>query len=312
MSPSPSGRETRTHPYHTQHIMTNKEHIREIGALILIGMILLIPTAVLFFSDGGEIRGITERSEPPEEIRTIHVDGLTFVPVHEEIQPVYEDDPARPRELWQLPPRDILMELITYPFTYIPPSTAKILSLLYLSSGLALLVLYRRTPNRKNPDAASRRQQIHTYIRDHPGKTKQELADALTLPRSSLNYHLNRLLETQTILAIRYGKQLHYLPANTGLTNTQKNLLPLLAKEKDHLLFQTLLNHPALTRNEIAAELNLSRTTTIWYIQKLNRHHLLTTHKHGRTLRYSLTPETITAYQNITQPLTPPPGPNTA
>ena len=312
MSRSPSGRETRTHPYHTQHIMTNKEHIREIGVLILIGMILLIPSVYLFFIDGGQIRGINDDPATRPSLIGQNIDGLNFTPATGKIQPIYDDTEIVPVAFWQLSPREMLLRIITYPMAYIPPSAAKILSLLYLSSGLGLLVLYRRTTNRKNPDAASRREQIHTYISDHPGKTKQELADALTLPRSSLNYHLNRLLETQNILAIRYGKQLHYLPANTGLTNTQKNLLPLLAKEKDHLLFQTLLNHPALTRNEIAAELNLSRTTTIWYLQKLNRHHLLTTHKHDRTLRYSLTPETITAYQNITQPLTPPPGPNTA
>ena len=109
--------------------MTNKEQIREVVALILILMIIVIPTVVVFFSDGGEIRGITERSRPIGENRTVQVDGLTFVPVHEEIQPIYDDDPFIACELWELPPRDILMILITYPFTYIPPSVVKILSL---------------------------------------------------------------------------------------------------------------------------------------------------------------------------------------
>ena len=292
--------------------MTNKDQIREIGALILIGMILLIPTAVLFFSDGGEIRGITERSEPTGENRTIHADGLMFVPVHEEIRPVYEDDPARARELWQLPPRDILMELITYPFTYIPPSVAKILSLLYLASGLAFLILYRKKTSRKDPEPASRRELIRTYIHEHPGRNKQEIAAALSLPRSSLNYHLNRLQKTQDILEIRYGKQLHFLPANIGLTDNQKILLSLLSREKDHLIFQTLLTQPSLTRNEIAAELNLSTTTVVWYIRKLKRSHLLTTQKQERKLRYSLTPEVVTAYQNLAKIRTPPfDGPST-
>ncbi|MCZ9313323.1 MAG: winged helix-turn-helix transcriptional regulator [Methanocorpusculum sp.] len=235
-----------------------------------------------------------------------------FVPVHEEIHPVYEDDPARARELWQLPPRDILMELITYPFTYIPPSVAKILSLLYLASGLAFLILYRRKTSRKDPEPASRRELIRTYIREHPGRNKQEIAAALSLPRSSLNYHLNRLQKTQDILEIRYGKQLHFLPANIGLTDNQKILLSLLSREKDHLIFQTLLTQPSLTRNEIAAELNLSTTTVVWYIRKLKRSHLLTTQKQERKLRYSLTPEVVTAYQNLAKIRTPPfDGPST-
>lgn len=198
------------------------------------------------------------------------------------------------------------MELITYPFTYIPPSVAKILSLLYLASGLAFIILYRRKTSRNDSNPASHRELIRTYIREHPGRNKQEIADALSLPRSSLNYHLNRLQETQDIKAIRYGKQLHFLPANIGLTDNQKILLSLLSREKDHLIFQTLLTQPSLTLNEIAAELKLSRTTVIWYIQKLKRSRLLTTQKQERKLRYSLTPEMVTAYQNLAELLTPP------
>ena len=202
--------------------MTNKEQIREVVALILILMIIVIPTVVVFFSDGGEIRGITERSRPIGENRTVQVDGLTFVPVHEEIQPIYDDDPVIACELWELPPRDILMILITYPFTYIPPSVVKILSLLYLASGLAFLMFCRRETGRNDPDPNSRRELINRYIREHPGKNTQQIADALGISRSSLTYYLHQLEAAGSILSVRYGGQQHFLPANIGLNEHQK------------------------------------------------------------------------------------------
>ena len=102
-----------------------------------------------------------------------------------------------------------------------------------------------------------------------------------------------------SILSVRYGGQQHFLPANIGLNEHQKNLLPLLSKEKDHLFFQTLLSHPACTRQELSAELGISVTTVVWYIQRLKRSRMLTTTKQNRSSQYSLTPEAVTAYQEL-------------
>ena len=79
------------------------------------------------------------------------------------------------------------------PMAYIPLSTGKILSLLYLASGLAFLMLYRRETGRHDPDPNSRRELINRYIREHPGKNTQQIADALGISRSSLTYYLHQL-----------------------------------------------------------------------------------------------------------------------
>lgn len=191
------------------------------------------------------------------------------------------------------------MILITYPFTYIPPSVVKILSLLYLASGLAFLMFCRRETGRNDPDPNSRRELINRYIHEHPGKNTQQIADALGISRSSLTYYLHQLEAAGSILSVRYGGQQHFLPANIGLNEHQKNLLPLLSKEKDHLFFQTLLSHPACTRQELSAELGISVTTVVWYIQRLKRSRMLTTTKQNRSSQYSLTPEAVTAYQEL-------------
>ena len=155
----------------------------------------------------------------------------------------------------------------------------------------------RRETGCNDPDPNSRRELINRYIREHPGKNTQQIADSLGISRSSLTYYLHQLEAAGSILSVRYGGQQHFLPANIGLNEHQKNLLPLLSKEKDHLFFQTLLSHPACTRQELSAELGISVTTVVWYIQRLKRSRMLTTTKQNRSSQYSLTPEAVTAYQ---------------
>ncbi|MDV0441662.1 winged helix-turn-helix transcriptional regulator [Methanorbis furvi] len=285
--------------------MFQKEKLWDLVVIIIIALIIFIPSVCLFFIDGGQIRGINDDPATRPNLLGQNIDGLNFTSATGKIQPIYDDTEIVPLSFWQLSPREILLRVITYPMAYIPPSTGKIISLLYLASGLALIILYRRKTSRKDPDPNSRREQIRRYISEHPGKNTQHIADALSLPRSSLTYHLNRLQETQDIRQVPYGGRSHFLPANTGLTENQKILLSLLSKEKDHLILQTLINQPSLTRKEIAAQLGISTTTALWYIHRLERSHLLTAKKQERKLRYSLTPEIVTEYQELAEIFTP-------
>lgn len=279
--------------------MTDKERLREKAILLFLVFIVLIPTTILFFADGGEIRGISERVATAGEQTIVNVDGLVLIPVHEDILPEYEDDPANARELWQLSPRDIVLILITYPFTYIPLSVAKIISLLYLASGLSFLLLYQRNTKRNDPDAASRREIIRTYITEHPGKRTQQIADALSLPRSTLTYHLRTLQKTHDIVQIRYGGQPYFFPANTGLSDVQRILYLLLRiKANDPPVLRTILDHPGITRSGIAALIGLSPTSVEWYILRLKHLNLIITEKQNRARSYRPTSATEIAYRD--------------
>ncbi|MDV0443423.1 winged helix-turn-helix transcriptional regulator [Methanorbis rubei] len=281
--------------------MFQKERLWDLVVIIIIALIIFIPSVCLFFIDGGQIRGINDDPATRPNLLGQNIDGLNFTPASGKIQPIYDDTEIIPLSLWQLSPREMLLMVITYPMAYIPLSTGKILSALYLASGLAFIILYRRKISRKDPDPNSRREQIRRYISEHPGRNTQQIADALSLPRSSLNYHLNRLQKTLDILPFTYDGQQRFLPANTGLTENQKILLSILSKEKDHLIFQTLIDQPSLTRKEIAAQLGISTTTAVWYIHRLERSHLLTAKKQERKLRYSLTPEIVMEYQKLAE-----------
>lgn len=278
-------------------IPKERRHERILTLIVISG--ILFSAVCLFFLDGGQIWGINDDPDNRPSLLGKNIDGLNFTSAAGEIEPIYDDTEIVRIQFWQLSPREMLLRVITYPMAYIPLSTGKILSLLYLASGLAFLMLYRRETGRNDPDPNSRRELINRYIREHPGKNTQQIADSLGISRSSLTYYLHQLEAAGSILSVRYGGQQHFLPANIGLNEHQKNLLPLLSKEKDHLFFQTLLSHPACTRQELSAELGISVTTVVWYIQRLKRSRMLTTTKRNRSSQYSLTPEAVTAYQEL-------------
>ena len=279
--------------------MIQKERLWDLAVIISIIMIIFIPSVFLFFLDGGQIRGINDDPATRPNLTGKNIDGLTFTPAPGNIQPIYDDTEIVPVSFWQLSPREMMLRIITYPMAHIPLSTGKLLSLLYLASGLSFLLLYQRSTKRNDPDAASRREIIRTYITEHPGKRTQQIADALSLPRSTLTYHLRTLQKAHDIIQIRYGGQPYFFPANTGLSDVQRILYLLLRiKANDPPVLRTILDHPGITRSGIAALIGLAPTSVEWYILRLKHLNLITTDKQNRAWSYRPTPATEIAYRN--------------
>ena len=172
-------------------IPKERRHERILTLIVISG--ILFSAVCLFFLDGGQIWGINDDPDNRPSLLGKNIDGLNFTSAAGEIEPIYDDTEIVRIQFWQLSPREMLLRVITYPMAYIPLSTGKILSLLYIVSGLAFLMLYRRETGRHDPDPNSRRELINRYIREHPGKNTQQIADALGISRSSLTYYLHQL-----------------------------------------------------------------------------------------------------------------------
>ncbi|WP_338096923.1 winged helix-turn-helix transcriptional regulator [Methanorbis rubei] len=275
---------------------------RALDAVIVIILILalFIPAATLFFLDGGEIKGF-ETPNKSSELKLnqpVTIDGLTIEIISEKIEPIDDGTEIIQIEFWQLTPRQMIIQIITYPMAYIPLSTGKLLSYIYLASGLAFVILYYKISGKKrSPD--SRREQIYQYIGKNPGKSLQQIADAMQLSRSSLKYHLNRLQDSDEIHQKMHGEYPRYFPSHKGISDKEKVLFSLISEEKDHLFFQTLLTHPGITRKKLAATLEISEATVSWHLSRLENYELFTTEKIGREVQYTLTPETVAAYHKI-------------
>ena len=271
-------------------LQTMKKLLREIGIVLVVALVLFSAAVVLFFAEGGQIAGINEERTNPGNPLYQDIGGYVFEPVEETITPLYDDEEIVQTELWQMPLRDALLLIGIAPFTYIPPSISKIISVLYLVSGIALLILFtKRSETNRDPD--SRREQIYRWICQHPGKTQQQIADDLGISRGSLKYHLGKLMKNREIHQRTSGTYPQYFPSTACRSPEEETLLTFINRSKDCLILSTLLEHPGITRTRLAADLTLSPSTLSWRMKRLENHNLILSENSGRERTYKLTPK---------------------
>ncbi|MCZ0860150.1 winged helix-turn-helix transcriptional regulator [Methanocorpusculum sp. MG] len=278
--------------------MKKRERYKDLGIIILLLFIVFAPGILLFFADDGQITGINEDPHNPGNALNHDIGGYVFEPVEETITPLYDDTEVVQTELWQMSLRDALLFIGLAPFTYIPPSVSKIISILYLISGLAFLILYAKI-SEKNRDPDSTREQIYRWICTHPGKSQQQIADSMKISRGSLKYHLNKLLKQKEIHQITSGTYPQYFSSSKKFSDEMGMLLTFVARDKDHQIIQNLFEHPGLSRTQLVADLHLSPATITWRMKRFAKKNLIISHTHGKELIYELTPETIENYQKI-------------
>ena len=277
--------------------MKNWERYKDLGIIILLLFVVFVPSTLLFFADDGQITGINEDPNNPGNALNHDIGGYVFEPVEENIIPLYDDTEVVQTELWQMSLRDALVFIAIAPFTYIHPSVAKIISILYLVSGLAFIVLYAKI-SEKNRDPNSSREQIYRWICAHPGRSQQQIADSLKISRGSLKYHLNKLLERKEIHQITSGTYPHYFPSNKSLSSEMKMLLTFVARDKDHRIIQNLFEHQGSPEPSLP-QTCISPATTSWRMKRFAKQNLIISKNHGKELTYELTPKAAENYREI-------------
>ncbi|HJK56160.1 MAG TPA: hypothetical protein O0X75_03010, partial [Methanocorpusculum sp.] len=116
----------------------DRELLREIGIVILVVLVLFSAAVVLFFAEGGEVYGVNH--DPTNPVISLEHPEFVIEVIDEEIVPIYDGTEIKTVELWELPPKEIIRQLIISPMAYIPPITSHLITLFVSSLGLAFLV----------------------------------------------------------------------------------------------------------------------------------------------------------------------------
>ncbi|MDV0441611.1 winged helix-turn-helix transcriptional regulator [Methanorbis furvi] len=276
-----------------------KEQLREIGIIILAILILFSAAVVLFFAEGGEIYGLNHDPNGPAK-PLVHSKYVIEV-VDEEIVPIYDGKEIKKVELWQLPLRDILADVITTPMAYIPPITTRLITLFISSLGLAFIILFHRETRKKDQQDSERPEKILTYITENPGQSIQQIANGTNIPRSSLRHHLRTTRMKSQILEFRYSKNPHYFSKKKSYTDIEKLVLAVLSRESEKAVFVELFNNPKSTKQDLAEHLNVSESAAHWHLKRLNAAKLLVVETDGKQIRYRLTEEAEKTYRKFLQ-----------
>ena len=269
------------------------------SAITVFFLILLFVSAavILFFAEGGEIYGFNhDPANPPPA--SLSSGNIVFTPVEEEIVPIYDDNEIVKVELWELPLRYSIQLLITRPIAHMPPLTASLITLVISYLGLAFVVLFHREDIKRNQEPGARPEQILTYIIDHPCHSQQQIAEGTGIPRSSLRHYLRRLQDNKKIKAVTYNRTSYYLPYADPYTSTEKLVLVILSREKEHRFFAALAENPGIEKTDLAALLRMNTRTTQWYLSRLKKSGLMMSVPRGDSHCF-LTPDAAEAYRKL-------------
>lgn len=274
-----------------------RELLREIGIVILVICVLFSTAVLLFFVEGGEIRGVNH--DPNALSKPLEHNKYAFEVINEDIVPIYDGTEIKTVKLWELPPKEILRQLIISPTAYIPPLTAHLITLFVSALDLAFLVLYRRKDSWANRQENGRPKQILTLLKEHPGRSLQQIADALGISHNTARHYLRRLKKGEQISLFDYHGHPHYFAGGKPYTDLEKLIYIILSREKEERVITVIREHPGITKRELAGKLRLTLPTSNWHLQRLLNDGLLMIVFDGVHNKYRLTNEATDAYKKI-------------
>lgn len=233
------------------------------------------------------------------------IDDMYISPMYEEIIPIDDGKEIRVVEGWdylKIWRQKIISELIGFFSDTILYEVIILLSP-YIFALLGIFCIFRWTANKKR-EPSPYREKILTHIKEHPGSTQTQILAAMQTSRGTVCYHLNRLASAGKIHVIYIGRVPQYYP-DAGQTipenSCEYHLRYLISRKKSGRVLQTISQHPASTRKELADHLSLSPVTVRWYLRTFTKKELLIITKDGPELRYSFTDEAQHIYERLTQ-----------
>jgi len=129
------------------------------------------------------------------------------------------------------------------------------------------------------------RLKILTEILNNPGIHHNEILRSCKLKKGQLQWHLDTLLKHSIIKKEKYGQYAIYFPI-TSTAEAIESFKSQFAKSKTTLeILNTIKKNPGINSAEISRNMNLSRNSVKYHIDKLLKKHLIMLEKKGRIIK---------------------------
>ena len=217
------------------------------------------------------------------------------------IQPVYgpypETLPSDPTPLyiWNVPLSILILEFVcvSAPALFIPVQLLFSLSV-WLRLGQKRLA-YRNVLENETRNA------VYTCVRENPGIHISTLLQMLEMNIGTLRYHVGVLCRMGKVVAERNCTGMSYY-ANAGTSSDlEKKIAGFLDEHPKSRILSLILQHPGITRKDLASRLITSGPNVTWHMRSLVREGIVRSERDGRNVRYYLCPdvkEHITAHKS--------------
>lgn len=148
-----------------------------------------------------------------------------------------------------------------------------------------LALLYTRIAKDRLLDHG-RRESLLSAIRERPGMTLSDVAEATGIPRNTATYHLNRLEKEGLLASARQGRNRHYFLVGGDVRKTQADAFAALRHDKGRALALAVGASPGMDQQALCAKLGLAPSLVHWHADRLLAAGVLSKSREGRHVRY--------------------------
>lgn len=146
---------------------------------------------------------------------------------------------------------------------------------------LIALPLYNRVQREGSFDNDTRRR-IFDQVRQRPGQSIAEIAQAVGVSHSTASYHLERLMEFNLLAATQDGNKTRFFVSGGTFTEEDRRILAALSNAETRRTLATILAHPGCYRAELTVILDVSSPTVNWHLARLVQAGLVAEDHRGR------------------------------
>ena len=130
------------------------------------------------------------------------------------------------------------------------------------------------------------RHNILNYVYDNPGATVADVAEAQSIERGTVKYHLNKLESEGKIVLNRMGKYSRIFRNSHTYNDFEKTVLAHLQNQTGRSVLLLVLEHPGITNQELAERLGVEKSAIHWHVGKFLQDGLICYRRDGKFKRY--------------------------
>jgi predicted transcriptional regulator len=160
------------------------------------------------------------------------------------------------------------------------------------SMAVAFMAIFKATPFilGKIDDLLKNenRHNILNYIYSNPGVTVAEVAQAQSIERGTVKYHLYKLESEGKIVLNRMGKYSRVFRNSHTYNDFEKSVIAHLQNQTSRSVLFMILEQPGITNQEMAERMGVEKSAIHWHIDKFLRDGIISYRRDGKFKRYFL------------------------
>lgn len=123
------------------------------------------------------------------------------------------------------------------------------------------------------------RARVIQHLFEQPGSYLGKIGRELSVPTSTLKYHLNILRSFDLVTTVKKGRCRHYFPRRRRYTDLEKRMYAALEHAPTRRIVSILYRNPGISQGGLVRETGLSQSTVAWHMAKLEDMNLIRSHR---------------------------------